>query len=157
MLVVTAPAEVPDIHPSVFLAGGIRNCPHWRVYVVMKLQDLPGVLINPRREVAPVDAEEQIRWEFEALNQADVFSIWFCAAPSNQPIVMYELGRHLARYEAWAGDPRRLSLVIGVEPGYSREEDVRVQVGLVDPEISISNSLDAHVVAIRAAVCALAR
>lgn len=139
-----------DEFPSVFLAGGITNCPEWQDEVIEKLlaRNLKGTTLNPRRKNFPIHdpnaAEEQIKWEFNALNRASIFTMWFSDANSDQPICMYELGRHLTRY-ALAKELRRVA--IGVEPGYRREQDVRIQTGLIDQEgiIRISTTLDEHV------------
>jgi len=100
-----------------------------------------AVLLNPRRENFPIHdpsaAREQIKWEFHALNNCDIFSIWFSRGPSVQPICMYELGRHLALCG-------RNRIVIDVEPGYKREQDVRIQVELVHKNLAISDNLQQH-------------
>jgi len=150
MKVIVAPSETKDmgdvIIPAVFLAGGITNCPNWQKDVIKLLERYDnGVLWNPRRENFPIDnpnaAREQIEWEFHALNECDVFSIWFSASESDQPICMYELGRHLTERAWWPA-----TVIIGIEPGYRRELDVRVQTELVDKKIAsnISNNLEDH-------------
>jgi hypothetical protein len=71
--------------------------------------------------------------------------MWFCNAPSDQPICMYELGRHVALRE----DRGQAHLMaIGVEPGYRREQDVRVQVAMaLDAQdgCMIAGTLEEHV------------
>jgi hypothetical protein len=91
----------------------------------------------------PKAAEAQIAWEFAALNESEIFSIWFSNADSDQPICMYELGRHLARWTE--GHSKPFFVCIGVEPGYRREQDVRVQTSLLVPDFEIVDSLEAHV------------
>lgn len=140
--VITAPEPLADDGPSVFLAGGIVGCPEWQDEVIEMLKDAgTGVIYNPRRKNFPMDdpdaAQEQITWEFNALAKADVFSMWFCNADTDQPICMYELGRHLAMHE-----PEFIA--IGVEPGYRREQDVQIQTKLVCPSVTISDNLKAH-------------
>lgn len=135
-----------------FLAGGIVNCPNWQAEVIDKLQRWSNnsisdnlVVFNPRRENFPIGdknaARKQITWEFEAIEMCDIFSMWFCNANSDQPICMYELGRNLERLHK---NPY-LSICIGVEPGYRREQDVYIQTELVEPTIEIANSLDNHI------------
>ncbi len=148
MKVFTAPEEIhnPIGLPTVFLAGGIVKCEIWQQQVIDKLEDWDhAILLNPRRENYPWNdpaAEvEQITWEFDGLDTCDVFSMWFCASQSDQPVCMYELGRNLARQQVSPG----VQTVIGVEPGYRRERDVEVQVSLVDPTIEIHSTLDEHV------------
>jgi hypothetical protein len=120
-------------HPMVFLAGGITNCPDWQqdVRKILGDLDLPEFyLVNPRRDNFPIHdpnaALEQITWEFHALNQSNIFSMWFSNAESDQPICMYELGRHLVRF----GDGMIDYVCIGVEPGYRRSQDVAIQTQL---------------------------
>lgn len=132
---------------TVFLAGGIVNCPDWQNVVIEKLRaydkkhSLGNLFIfNPRRKNFPIKdksaAKKQIEWEFNALEDSDIFSMWFCNAPSDQPICMYELGRHLCTSDLVA---------LGVEPGYKREQDVYIQTSLVDDSIEISKTLNEHV------------
>ena len=149
MHVVTAVEKLEGPRPWVFLAGGITNCPWWQHEVIEILQDYPhGTILNPRRHNFPIGdpnaAQEQIKWEFEALNRADIFSIWFSNADSDQPICMYELGRHLARYEA--GFLKHMC--VGVEPGYRREQDVIIQTKLVNPKCTIATTLHWHTIKI---------
>ena len=149
--------------PCVFLAGGITQCPEWQQELVALIHnlapELPGTLLNPRRKDFPMEdpnaAVEQIKWEYAALNAADVFSMWFSAGPSVQPICMYELGRHLARFQ-W-GAHNLAKIVIGIAPGYLRAQDVRIQTQLVidsmsNPAIEIVDTLDAHAAKIIEAV-----
>lgn len=154
MKVITAPESLyKGEMPKVFLAGGITNCPWWQNDVIAMLTNYEGVLYNPRRKNFPIEnpnaAKEQIEWEFHALNNSDIFSIWFSNAESDQPICMYELGRHVARLSENIN-----KIVIGIEPGYKREQDVRIQMELVDPSISnkISDTLEKHAVNIANAI-----
>jgi hypothetical protein len=148
MRVITAPESTFGIWlPSVFLAGGITDCEWWQDEIIEMLESYEGVILNPRRRNFPIHipsaATEQIMWEYNALNMATVFSMWFCAGKSDQPICMYELGRHLAIRKA-KGEMDRV--VIGVEKGYRREQDVRIQTELVDALTAtcISSNLAEH-------------
>jgi len=160
MRLITAvePVKFKEGDISVFLAGGITDCPEWQCQVIEGLQDAGEdvVVLNPRRRDFPIHAaSEQITWEYHALNCADIFSIWFSSGPSVQPICMYELGRHLAKRsrnsirEALNTDGLLAieKIAIGIEPGYLREQDVRVQTSLVSPILSrrITDSLTAHI------------
>ena len=137
--------------PLVFLAGGITGCPDWQTVARTELErhdgtgkpHWPCTLLNPRRANFPMDdptaAPEQIAWEFEALRDADIVLFWFCKE-TVQPIALFELGATMERHyyednedesdtppeKRWRGD----KLVIGVEPGYPREPDVRLQTAL---------------------------
>jgi hypothetical protein len=156
MNVITAPDNKSSFEGvSVFLAGGIQKCPEWQDEVISIMQNDEGTLFNPRRKNFPIHdpnaAIEQITWEHVALGIADIFSIWFCNADSDQPICMYELGRYLALKSPQA-------VVIGVEPGYRREADVRIQSSLAWSRTSlcapsiITSSLNDHVENIRLAM-----
>lgn len=149
--------------PFVFLAGGITNCEEWQDKVVEALftRNVPGTVFNPRRKNFPIHdpnaSREQITWEFKALELCDVFSMWFCDGPSDQPICMYELGRHVARFQMDEGcGPHEL--VIGVKPGYKREQDVRIQLELAEGIfLEIHNTLEEHIEKIAACMRALGR
>jgi hypothetical protein len=131
--------------PTVFLAGGITDCPDWQAEMVDLLDDAyrrlhPGeldlVVFNPRRFSFrdPKLADEQIEWEFEHLRLADRILFWFPhSPPSVCPISLFELGY-------WLGQDKRLA--VGVEPGYVREDDVRIQTGLIRPEVPIVSTLE---------------
>lgn len=148
MKVITAPEEIKVDKPTIFLAGGITDCPEWQDEMIELLKDNDdGVLLNPRRKNFPIDdpnaAEEQITWEFHALNNCDIFSMWFSAGSSDQPICMLEYGRHVAIRDL-KGDLK--NVVIGVEPGYRREQDVHIQTELVNKDLAkkISDNLEDH-------------
>lgn len=138
MRYIEAPTElyVLDDATSVFLAGGITGCPDWQSEIVDLLSDTNLVLLNPRRKDFPIDdpnaADEQIEWEHDHLRLADRILFWFPAA-TLCPIVLYELG-------AWSMTDKRLA--IGIEPGYAREQDVRIQTKLARPEVPIVTSLE---------------
>lgn len=147
MKVITATEQVSDAGdlPTIFLAGGITNCPEWQDDIIKKLEPYNhAVLLNPRRKDFPMNdpnaSKEQIAWEFYALKRATIFSMWFSNADSDQPICMYELGRHMALREG-------RDVCIGVEPGYRREADVRIQTELVSPFLAerIADNLDDHI------------
>ena len=139
--------------PWVFLSGGITDCPNWQADVINKLKKVKkGVLFNPRREHFPIKdpnaSKEQIAWEYNALMSCHVFTVWFNAGPSLQPIAQYELGRYLARYQLG----RVTRIVIGCEEGYQREQDVVTQVGLADSSIHVYRDFNGYVNAIKEVV-----
>jgi hypothetical protein len=119
--------------PAVFLAGGITGCPDWQREIAEKLVMTNYAVLNPRRKDFPINdpsaAENQIRWEFEHLRKADVISFWFCKE-SIQPIALFELG-------AWSSLHKLI--VIGVEPGYPREQDIYIQMALLGNKRIVSN------------------
>ena len=123
----------------VFLAGGITNCANWQKEVIQTLyKEVRGickpdclVVFNPRRENFPIHdpnaAQEQIEWEFKYLEMSDIFSMYFCSGISDQPICMYELGRHLHRISSKIGWSFADHAIITVEDGYKRYADVLIQ------------------------------
>jgi hypothetical protein len=147
MIIITAPEKLINIDkPTVFLAGGITDCPEWQDEIIKKLKPFDdAILFNPRRKNFPIEdpnaAKEQITWEFDALEQSDIFSMWFCKGKSDQPICMYELGRNVALHIKNID-----SIVIGVEKGYKREQDVRIQMELINKKLAdkISSNLSQH-------------
>lgn len=123
--------------PKVFLAGGITDCPDWQDTMLDFLVQLgfQGTLFNPRRPNFNVrDAsmeEEQITWEFEHLEKADVVSFWF-PKETLCPITLLELGKML-------GKGKRV--LVGVHPQYARKSDVYYQTGLEQPDVKIVDTL----------------
>ena len=122
--------------PSVFLGGGITNCPNWQKYVVEQLADVPITLLNPRRANFPINdpsaSDFQIRWERDHLEKADIIIFWF---PSETlcPITLYELG-------FWTNSKK--CLIVGTHPNYQRRTDVVIQTQLSRPTLEIFSSLD---------------
>lgn len=121
---------------SVFLAGGITDCPDWQKTVVNQLRDLDITVFNPRRANFPIDdpnaSYEQIKWEYNMLRRADVIIFWFCKE-TMCPIVLYELGAHSKSDK---------TIVVGVDKDYERRQDVEIQTHLVRPDIKIVYSID---------------
>ena len=148
MRLVTAPEslEVGLDLISVFLAGGITDCPEWQREVIAKLDDLDCVVFNPRRDNFPIDdpgaADEQIAWEFNALSRCNIFSMWFCNSKSDQPICFYELGRNLALHSAD-------TIIVGCDSGFRRKQDVIIQTKLAIPEIKVRLDFDEYVGVLR--------
>ena len=140
MKVITAPQDyIPQPNDVLcFLAGGITNCKEWQEEVIFTLKRIGGlehlVVFNPRRDNFPIDdpnaSEEQITWEFNWLNRADIFSMYFCRSESDQPICMYELGRNLHKMKTDYPISYEDRIVVSVEDGYKRESDVKIQMML---------------------------
>jgi hypothetical protein len=126
---------------SVFLAGGITGCPDWQKEVRYLLSASGLIIFNPRRASFDVNAtpsHEQIKWEYEKLNAADCILFWFPAGASLCPIALYELGTW-TQHVTMTG--KRKPIFIGIEPGYKREEDIRVQTELTRPGVPIVSTL----------------
>jgi len=137
---------------TLFLAGGITNCPEWQQEAVNLFCTMPGlhgkvVLYNPRCDNFDVGdscaAAKQIAWEHERLNSVDFRLFWFCDAfhidgsghKVVQPISLLEYGK-------WMHHP---NLVVGSDPDYARCFDVRVQTGLENPLRVVHETLEATV------------
>lgn len=137
MIYVEAPNSSPagSTTPSLFIAGSIQNSPEWQTELVKDLENLNLVVYNPRRKNFPIHdpnaAYGQIKWEFDHLRKASMISFWFCKETVG-PIVLYELGAHLMTPKP---------IVIGMDPGYQRRQDVEIQTKLIRPEIEIVYSL----------------
>ena len=118
-----------------FLAGGITKCWNWQKSVIAELgkYDLADnlVVFNPHRDNFPINdpsaSYEQIGWEFNWLEQCDIFSMYFASSESNQPICMYELGRNIVRMQYKYPESYMDRIIITCEDGYSRIEDVKIQ------------------------------
>ena len=132
---------------TVFLAGGITDCDNWQKRVIdyLKTQQHTEhlVVFNPRRDKFPINdpnaAEEQITWEFNNLEKADMFSMYFCDSKSDQPICLYELGRNLQlmqnKYDNWYN-----RIIISSEDAYKRKQDVIIQTKLATDNTVLVNS-----------------
>ena len=145
MIVITAPhlyiPKYDDV--TVFLAGGITGCRDWQKETIEHLRKFVGrddtqvVVYNPRQEDfvgnynlnATID---QIIWEYQYLNQVDIFSMYFVGGNQIQPICMYELGRYIKPYEE--------EQVISVEKNYIRKIDVVNQVALTTRGLTAVNT-----------------
>lgn len=142
MKYIEAPAtHRPDRSVSVFLAGGIGNCPDWQQLAVQMFAHLDEVtVLNPRRASFPKpwtydSSVEQITWEYHALAMADIVLFWFPGGESVTPIALYELGSHARDFGK--------RLAVGVDPGYPRTDDVHIQLGLLrGPYFPIHYTLD---------------
>lgn len=152
MKVVTAPEKFDTRYPSIFLAGGITNCKDWQSQVINYLSeyfnDTKIVIYSPRRENFPIDdpsaAEEQITWEYEHLNNARIFTMYFCNSESDQPICMYELGRYVEHMKHYYLDDYKDRIVISIENGYKREKDVVIQMGLLGIPVLLNATPQIH-------------
>ena len=123
---------------KLFLAGGITNCEDWQSKVLDELSklQLDNLLVfNPRRKDFDVTdknaSRRQIEWEFKYLNDMDIFTMYFAKSENSvQPICMYELGRHLERMQHRFPKDWQNRIIIGIEDGYTRTQDVIIQSSL---------------------------
>lgn len=74
--------------------------------------------------------QKQIEWEFNALENADIFSMYFTSGVSDQPICMYELGRNILNMQIRHPIDWKSRIIISIEDGYKRKQDVIIQTGL---------------------------
>ncbi len=122
---------------SLFLGGGISNCPDWQSEMVARLRLTDLALLNPRRANFRMgDTEQQriqIGWEYYHLQLADAHLFWFCKE-TLCPISLFELGK-------WCAKDR--PLFVGCDPDYARRSDIEIQMGLQRPlDCRISTSLN---------------
>ena len=127
--------ELYSLGESVYLAGGITNCPDWQLEMVRLLSGTNLTLLNPRRMLFPINdpnaAHEQIAWEYKALRDANSILFWF-PHETLCPIVLYELG-------AWSMTDK--PIFVGIHPKYERRLDVEIQTELTRPEVKIVYTL----------------
>ena len=132
--VITSPDYSMGRFTSVFLGGGITNCKDWQSEVIEKLIDENMTIYNPRQKYFDASDStivyEQIEWEFYYLEMMDIFSMYFCACESDQPICMYELGRNIVRMQNRFPTDWEKRIIISVEEGYKRKDDVLIQTSL---------------------------
>lgn len=136
MRVFTAPEKItfslPD-EAKIFLAGSIEQgkAVNWQQATVERFKDLPGVLFNPRREIWDASLtqditnpvfKEQVTWELDALELADVVFFYF-QADTLSPISLMELGI-VATWVGMADDPPYVVLVC--EDGFWRAGNIQV-------------------------------
>jgi hypothetical protein len=139
-LLIKCPASLVSLEvtkiPKVFLAGGITNCPDWQKYAYDQLADTAAIIMNPRRDDFDVtkasSSVDQIAWEHYHLMKADTVLFWF-PKEGMCMITLFELGKCAAR---------GMDIVVGVEPGYLRELDVREQLKHLRPDVHVFSNLD---------------
>src|SRR5262245_7282406 len=140
-----APAEYDGPGPSVFLAGGISNTHDWQTELVALMADVPVVILNPRRRDYPwhdpAAAEDQIRWEFRHLRRATAVAFWF-PPETLCPIALFELGGRIA-------EPGQ-ALFVGTHSDYQRRLDVKIQLKLARPEVTVVSDIAALAGQVRA-------
>lgn len=139
MRYIEAPSEYKfqDLRNSVFLAGGITDCPDWQQEMVKMFANDDITILNPRRQNFPIEdpkaAMKQITWEHFALRASEMISFWF-PCETICPIILYELG-------AWSMVSEK-PIFVGVHPDYQRRVDVEIQTKLIQPNVEIVYSLE---------------
>jgi hypothetical protein len=135
MQYIECPSEEEPKNISIFLAGGITNCPDWQSEVVERLKDRNITIFNPRRKNFPINDPSaslaQILWEYKRLRSSTLNLFWFSRGSVN-PIALFELGSALER---------PTHVLIGCDPGYERISDVEIQTRLRCPQEKVAHSL----------------
>ena len=143
--IITAPSIENAKFISVFLAGGITNCENWQKEIIKELEFEDITIFNPRQKNFDINDKsasvKQITWEFERLEQMDIFSMYFCNSSSDQPICMYELGRNIIRMQNRFPNNWQDRIIISIESGYKRSQDVIVQTALCAPCLFVDNNV----------------
>jgi len=136
MRYIEAPEHYDGDGKSLFLAGGIRNCPDWQSYLADLLKETDLVILNPRRKVFPIHepniVEKQITWEYNHLERANVVSFWFPKEAINT-LTLYELG-------AWSKTDK--IIFVEVHPEYPKKMDIEIQIKLARPDVDIVYNLE---------------
>lgn len=119
---------------SLFLAGGITNCPNWQKELVRLLKNTDLIIFNPRRENFPIHdpdaAYKQIKWEYKKFQVCKLISFWFSSGSLN-PIVLFEYGRwSYIAIKLWS---YYIKIFVGIDPEYKRKQDVEIQTKLLEP------------------------
>ncbi len=125
MNVFIAPSIEPEWNRAhdliMFLAGAIDMgaAVDWQAYVIEGLQGANDLsILNPRREVFTPEMEvPQIEWELSALHRSDLIFLWLPKG-AKAPISLLEFGMFVTG--------RKPHLLVGVEPGFYREMNVRM-------------------------------
>lgn len=139
MIYIKCPQEFNKTFESIslFLAGGITNCPNWQNEMSDLLKNTKLTLIDPRRDNWDVNdsaiEQQQINWEFKHLNLADAIMFWF-PCETLCPITLYELG-------FWNAKANK-KIFVGCHPEYKRKSDVVIQTQLVNPNLNVVSSLN---------------
>ncbi len=133
---VVAPNQYPAKGFKVYIAGAIDmgDAENWQHEVILQFAHEESIiLLNPRREKF-TDAMEQaqIKWELEAMENADLILMWF-PEKSEAPISFLEMGLYL----------RSGKLVLGVEKGFYRQKNIELTAYRYNT--SVYYSLDALV------------
>jgi hypothetical protein len=132
----------------VFLAGSIEmgRAADWQTQLVSELARDDITFLNPRRDewdatwrqsIDEPRFREQVEWELDGLDRADVIAMWF--APDTQaPITLLELGLHA----------RGGKLVVGCPDGYWRKGNI--EIVCARHAIPLANEWATFVAAVRA-------
>jgi hypothetical protein len=97
-----APIIIPSGNKSVFLAGSIEmgTATDWQHLMIEQIDNEKVTILNPRRatwdarweqSIANPNFKEQVSWELEGLERADLIAVYFDPA-TKAPVTLLELG-----------------------------------------------------------------
>lgn len=98
--------------------------PNWQADLIAAFADRELTILDPRREewdaswrqsIDEPKFREQVEWELDGLERADVIAMWF-APETKAPITLLELGLHA----------RGGKVIVGCPPGYWRRGNIEV-------------------------------
>jgi hypothetical protein len=121
---------------TVFIGGGISNCPDWQKEMIARFKHIGDdlILFNPRRTSFaiedPAESDFQIEWEFSHLQCSDAMIFWF-PFQTLCPITLFELGVYAAL---------DVPIFVGCHPAYQRKFDVEKQLQLLRPDVTVHSS-----------------
>jgi hypothetical protein len=128
--------EAAGTEKSLFIAGGISNCPDWQFQFINLLKSTRLVVYNPRRSDFDVSKKEesvrQIEWEHHMLLASSAVSFWF-PKETLCSITLFELGKMASKHG---------QIFVGVHPDYARKQDVEVQMRLMRPHVRVVYNID---------------
>jgi len=129
--------------PVVYLGGNSRGR-DWRIEFLHRFENTDVVFINPRRdsyahpEEMPNEHAEQVLWERQAIDKADIALFWLGEGLANQA-ARVEIG-----FAVGAGK----YVIIGAEPGFLGLEHLSAFSGLI-LSTSVSGLMDRMDAALR--------
>jgi hypothetical protein len=124
---IAKPPQPPVIRgKSVFLSGSIEQgaAVDWQTRITTSLSHLPITILNPRRaewdsswveDISCAPFREQVEWELDALDAADVIAIYF-DKDTKAPVTLMELGLHA----------KRANVVVCCPQGYWKRGNVQI-------------------------------
>jgi hypothetical protein len=136
----------------IFLAGSIEmgSAIDWQAELATRLP-ADAVVLNPRRDAwdagwrQSIDEprfREQVEWELDGLDRADVIAMWF-VPETRAPITLLELGLHA----------RGGKLVVGCPDGFWRKGNVEVVCARFG--IPLAGDWETFVAAVQRAISAI--
>jgi len=113
--------------PTIYLGGSNDN---WRTNAISDIyKQIPtAVIYNPSREQIGIDVAEQVKWELDAQEEADVRFYYF-SSDIESSITFLEIGLF--------GGQLSTSTVICVEPGFKLAVDLAVVCGRYGIEFAV--------------------